>query len=251
MADNTLINQNLKSLQNYYIGQRCFIMGNGPSLKLMNLELLKNEVVWGFNKCYLLFDQISWRPKFYTTNDSRLTKDIAKKINQLVEELPTSTFFFPKDFINPEMLNPSSNLNWINERLFEGNDLSNWEFSVDASSWIANAATVAIAGLQLASYLGFNPIYLIGCDTSYSVPSTVTIEDSPENLVSTQNDDPNHFSSDYFSKGDKWLLPNVELMLKQYARSKTILDNHGVYVYNATEGGNLETFPRVNYESLF
>jgi hypothetical protein len=251
MVDNYLVNQPLKLMQNSFIGKRCFIMGNGPSLKKMNLELLNEEVVWGFNKCYLLFDRISWRPNFYTTNDYRLTKDISSTINQLVKREINTTFFFPAQFNNPEMLNLSANIVWFNEKVLDNKFLSDWSFSSDTSLWVANAATVAITGLQLAAFLGFNPIYLIGCDTSYTVPDTVSTEGTPEKLVSTQSDDPNHFSSDYFSKGDKWLLPNVELMIQQYEKSKVILDKLGVCVYNATEGGNLEIFPRVNFESLF
>lgn len=251
MTDTSIDKAQIQSLKDIYAGQRCFIMGNGPSIKHMNLNLLKNEVVWGFNKCFLLFDQIDWRPKFYTTNDIRLTRDISQKINELVEEQVDTTFIFPSQFKAENILKPSPRIIWINARNFIGEDLDSWTFSTDASSWVANAATVAISGLQLASFLGFNPIYLIGCDTSYTVPTSVTIEDSPENLISTQSDDPNHFSNDYFGKGDKWLLPNVDLMINQYEKSKKVLDVLGVNVFNATLGGNLETFPRIDFESLF
>jgi len=64
--------------------------------------------------------------------------------------------------------------------------------------------------LQLAVYLGFNPIYLIGCDTTYSIPSTVQkVDKVGDKLISTHDDDPNHFSSKYFGKGSKWHNPTL------------------------------------------
>ena len=92
---NRNISERLKSLFNNYSGQRCFIMGNGPSVNFMNLELLKDEVVWGFNKCYLLFERLSWLPRFNVTNDYRLTQDIAITINTLIQKSTILIFFFP------------------------------------------------------------------------------------------------------------------------------------------------------------
>ena len=247
----TLSAKKIQSLKDRYSGQRCFIMGNGPSINLMDLDLLANEIVWGFNKCYLLYDRLNWRPRFYVTNDQRLAQDIGPEINQLVQQSNNTTFFFPKQFKKQGILFSSSKINWFNEKKLKNEEITQWSFSKDVSSWVANSATVTIAGLQLASYLGFSPIFLIGCDTTYSIPKSVLIDGSPENLISTQNDDPNHFSSNYFSQGDKWVLPNTELMIQQYEQSKIMLDDIGVFVYNANVGGNLEVFQRVNFNNLF
>ena len=51
----------LKKIQDYYRGKRCFIMGNGPSLNQMDLDLFKDDFVWASNKCYLLFNRICWK----------------------------------------------------------------------------------------------------------------------------------------------------------------------------------------------
>jgi len=243
----------LEELQHLYAGKRYFIMGNGPSINQMDLELLKNEVVWGFNKCYLLFDEITWRPMFYATNDKRLTAHIASKIDQLVRQTDTCTFFFPSHYYQLEILQLYPNIYWFHEKPWRDNQDSETPFfSKDPSQYVSSAATVTIAGLQLATYLGFNPIYLIGCDTAYSIPDTVLYEDSEgHNIVSTSNNDPNHFSPDYTSRGDKWTMPDVELMIHQYEQSKTALDEMGILVYNATFGGKLEVFPRIIFKDIF
>jgi hypothetical protein len=88
----TDLSKNIKKLQfykNQFCGKRIFLMGNGPSLRQMQLEKLKNEYVFGFNKCYLLYDSVSWRPQFYTSVDSLVVPDIADEINRhLPDENP-------------------------------------------------------------------------------------------------------------------------------------------------------------------
>ena len=247
--------QKLEMLKGKYEGRRCFIMGNGPSLNQTRLELLKNEFVWGFNKIYLLFDRISWRPAFYVTNDRRLTEHISEEINGLINQLPKATFFFPDHFVKKELNNSYQHeqIYWYHEIPWDSSqDRQTPLFSRDPSKYVVNTATVTIAGLQLATYLGFNPIYLVGCDTTYTIPPTVKLENgNPELLTSTANDDPNHFTASYSGEGDKWSAPNVPLMIAQYEDARQALEETNTRVYNATVGGQLEVFPRVDFASLF
>jgi hypothetical protein len=243
--------QRLKSLQGVYTGQRCFIMGNGPSLNMMNLGLFGNDVVWGSNRCYLLFDRIQWRPKFYVAVDNRVVPDNANEINELSQNMKDTLFFFPLEFRNNLTINSAPNVYWYDEIILSENNLPYSMFSTNPSDFVYSVRTVSIAMLQLAVYLGFNPIYLIGCDTSYSVPKTVKYEDGNSYLLISTDSDPNHFDSSYFGNGKKWHEPNVDLMIFNYEQAKKVCDELGVEVFNATVGGNLEVFPRVNYRELF
>lgn len=242
----------LSGLRECYRGERCFIMGSGPSLNQMDLERLRHEYVWGVNKCYLLFDRISWRPAFYTAVDRRVVPDMARQIERLVRTLLRTRFFFPARFLEEGVLRPAANIYWYREAPLKESGLPFRMFSLRASDWVAEVRTVTIAALQLAVYLGFNPIYLIGCDTSYAVQPTVRHEeDHPDRLVSTDNDDANHFDPRYFGKGSRWHQPHVERMLFHYAQARRACEAVGVKVYNATAGGKLEVFPRVDYTGLF
>ncbi len=246
------IRKRLNSLYGKYKGQRCVIMGNGPSLNKMDLELFKRENVWGSNRCHLIYDRISWRHAFYVAIDARVVPDIAYEIDRLKADLPKTLFFLPYKFRKKTSIKPTGNLFWYNEFPLNESRLPDGMFAIDASRYLCAAYTVTIAAMQLAVYLGFNPIYLIGCDTSYSIPSTVRTEDRhPERFVSTLDDDPNHFDPRYFGKGRKWHHPRVERMIFHYKQAKAVCDNLGVNVYNATVGGELEVFPRVNYEEIF
>lgn len=241
----------LSTFDGIYKGNRCIIMGNGPSLNKMDLEIFKNEFVWGTNRCYLLFDRISWRPKFYTAVDTRVVPDNADEINALSEKLKESNFFFPVHFRYEGILRSNKNVYWYNEVPLTVNKLPYSMFSTNILNNASSVYTVTVAALQLAVFLGFNPIYLIGCDTSYSVPETVKIDSSnPDWLTSTTND-PNHFSGDYFGEGKKWHEPHVDRMIFHYKQAKLVCDEIGVSIVNATVGGNLEVFPRINYLDLF
>lgn len=242
----------LENLQDVYSGKRCFIMGNGPSLNRMNLDLFSKEYVFASNKCYLLFDRISWKPSFYVAVDKRVVPDIATEINNLTNDLPATRFFFPAHFREKWIINSHSNVYWYPEVHFDENNLPNGMFTLDAAEWVSSVTTVTIAALQLAVYLGFNPIYLIGCDTSYSIPSTVKFErGNVKNITSTKNDDPNHFDSRYFGEGSKWHDPRVDRMIFHYQQAQQVCKSAGIKVFNATIGGDLEIFPRINYEDLF
>ena len=115
--------------------------------------------------------------------------------------------------------------------------------------------TVTITLLQIAAIMGFTEIFLIGCDTNYTIPGTVIqqgarvqpVSDERLLLTSTADDDPNHFAPDYFGRGRKWHHPKVEQMLAHYLLAKQVLDSAGIAVYNATVGGKLDIFPRIDY----
>jgi hypothetical protein len=253
LQDPDLLHQEkrLASLKGKYTGKRCFIMGSGPSLNQMDLGLLKDEYVWGSNRIYLLFDRIEWRPKFYVAVDTRVVPDNAAEINQLSTDLPGTLFFFPVQFRLQGILSSKKNVYWFHEAEKFKSRLPEDVFSLDAAKQVSRVKTVTIAALQMAVYLGFNPIYLIGCDTSYSIPPTVDYEDEKKILiVSQQNDDPNHFAPNYFGAGRKWHDPKVENMIAHYAQAQVMCNRVGVKVYNATVGGKLEVFERVDYRDL-
>lgn len=245
------LRRRLADLEGQYAGQRCFIMGNGPSLNRMELDRFEGETIWGLNRCYLLFDRIPWRPQFYVAVDERVVPDTAGEIAELQVALPETTFFFPVHYRLRGVLPSTANTYWYRQLVPHLADLPWSMFSGVATRGLYGVYTVTIAAMQLAVHLGFNPIYLIGCDTSYSVPLSVLRDESnPDALVSTSDDDMNHFDARYFGAGRKWHEPHVDRMVLHYEHARAACDALGVEVYNATLGGELEVFPRINYRDL-
>ena len=105
-----------------------------------------------------------------------------------------------------------------------------------------SSPTVSYAAMQIAVYLGYSEIYLLGFDHNYSFEF-----DSSGNVISTGKTD-THFFKDEVPED---IIADVWGMTKAYESFKDYADNHGIKVRNATRGGKLEVFERVNFDSIF
>jgi len=246
-------------------GERCFIMGNGPSLNRMDLSKLAGETVFACNSVFLLFDRINWRPLYYACVDSRVLPDRAQDIDAMLRAHPKMTGFFPsviQEHTGSKRRRPArlilptgANRFFFNEVANSSDNLPHSMFSYDIDVHVVQPYTVAITLMQIAAYMGFSEIYLIGCDTDYVVTDTVREERDSQApgvaLTSRKDDDPNHFDPSYFGRNRKWHAPRPEKMILHYEHARDALDRIGVAVYNATLGGKLEVFPRRDFNTLF
>lgn len=241
----------LLDLHNKFAGNRMFIMGNGPSLNRLSLDLLKHEYTFGVNRIYLLFDRISWRPSFYSAFDLRVVPDNAEEINML--DIPFKFFATKHCGIIEER---SNHLWYLDNSRKDGLD-NRFEPSAVITGFGGGGSITHLA-IQLAFFMGFDPIYLIGVDADYMIQDTV-IQSGPDkfgdgillHLESTRDDDINHFDPRYFGAGKKWHNPNVPLMIEGYKDCKKAIEDRGRKIFNATAGGKLEVFERVRFEELF
>jgi len=241
----------LTSLHNRFKGERIFIMGNGPSLNRTPLDLLENDYVFGLNRVSLLFDRVSWRPTFFTAFDVRVVPDNQEEFAAL--DVPYK--FFSARY--KEMLGERPQHYWYHTKgFYEGFEHC---FEPNAPyTGFGGGGTIAVIATEIAFYLGFREIYLIGTDVSYSVPATVK-QDGQDvfgdgvklELQSTADDDPNHFDPRYFGKDKKWHNPNVREMKIGFGRAAAYVERRGGVLMNATVGGELDTVPRAEFESLF
>ena len=99
--------------------------------------------------------------------------------------------------------------------------------------------------LQTAYYLGFSEVILIGVDHSFATKG------KPNTTVVSEGDDPNHFNPAYFGKGFRWQLPDLDTSEVGYAMARHAYEADGRRVLDATVGGKLTIFPKVDYNSLF
>jgi len=107
---------------------------------------------------------------------------------------------------------------------------------------------VTYINLQLAHFMGFEEVYLIGMDFSYVIPES---HSRKGDVLTSDTDDMNHFHKDYFGKGKTWKDPKLDRVALNYRMAKLVYEATGRRVYNATVGGSLEVFDRVDYTSLF
>jgi hypothetical protein len=213
-------------------------MGNGPSLVGCDLAPLEREITIVSNANYLLWDQLGYVPTLLTAEDRLVIEDRHAELSALVG----ITTLFPFEFrglLGP----PSSEHLYVNfPRTYAGFP----RFSTDLSRRAYWGGTVSFLNLQLAAYIGCNPIVLIGFDHSYAVRDTP----GANKVIVSQRPDENHFHPDYFGPGYRWHDPDVARMEIAYRCARSALEARGVGVLNATVGGHLEVFERADYGDL-
>jgi len=232
----------LNALHNRYSGERCFIIGGGPSLNQQDLTLLKNEYTFGVNAIYTNYDRMGFYPTFFVVEDTFVAEDRAAEINAF----KGSQKFFGNYF--RYCLEPDQQTLWLNV-IFDFRDYPDFpHFSENALRKVWVGGTVTYLCMQLAFYLGFDEVYLIGFDHSYQIPTSAIVEGN--DIVST-GDDPNHFNADYFGAGKRWHDPRLDRMEKAYSKARKHFEAAGRIIHNATHGGHLEIFKRTAYSELF
>lgn len=218
---------------NKHEGQRCFILGNGPSLRDTDLSLLKNEVTFGTNRIYMNFDAMGFETTYHVVVNELVVEQCAKDIAKL--NMPKFVGWHCRDLID---FGPNTQF------LHTRGGLRSWFFTdLTEGCWEGN--TVTMVALQLAYYMGFKEAVLVGVDHRYQFTG------QPHAAVTSTGADPNHFNENYFGLGFRWHLPDLEGSEMSYRVADFIYRQNGRRVLDATVGGKLNVFPKIPYLSLF
>ncbi len=229
-------NQRLKKYQNRYSGKRCFVIGNGPSLKNTNLSFLRDEYTFGMNRIYLAFEEWGFQTSFLVSVNDLVIEQCHTDFSDL--RIPKFFSWRSKDLLYPDS-QPDINTHFLHTT-YTGPKFNNL---ITNRFW--EGATVTYVCLQLAFCMGFDEVYLIGVDHSFDTKGIAN-----QTIVSSGND-PNHFSPEYFGKGFRWQLPDLDTSEVSYQLANRNFLSAGRQVFDATIGGKLEVFPKVDYEGLF
>ena len=231
----------LASLRNIHKDKRCFIIGNGPSLCVEDLDrIAKNgDISFGFNRIYHIFDQTNWRPTYFMSQDYKMLIASVSEINKISLQnkfVPIETKWY-----NGVNIKNAKYFHIKNCRIGE-----RYGFSDDIARSVVASNTVAYTAMQFAVYMGIKEIYLIGVDHQFqkSMNSNGEIEVNP--------DVKDYFIANYTKDNeDVYHAPRLDLSTLTYVSAKEYADAHNIKIYNATRGGKLEVFPRVDFDSLF
>ena len=231
----------VKELAGVHEGERCFILGNGPSLTIEDLELIKDEVTFGSNRIYKLFDRTEWRPTYYLAVDREV-------IAQEAANLPSQPI--GEAFIN---ITPASvklqgmpHITLINKRpkYYSSHKYTtdNIFFSREPWKCVSEGYTVTYTAFQLAFYMGFKEIYLLGMDHTYSHyvdrDGVLRVRDGVE---------------DHCYEDPRGAVINPQYLEGVEFSYRVALyegQERGISIYNATRGGSLEIFERVDLDEV-
>lgn len=230
--------EKMKKFKDAYKGKRCFVIGNGPSLTVSDLNKLKGEYTFGANRIYEIFDKTDWRPTFYIAVDGYFLKEkyeaiLNMNLDQYFLEYKFIRDKFISDNVIPICRDSSFAINEFNDTYVH--------ISEDLSKYYSCGHTVTFTSIQLAIYMGFKEIYLLGVDFSYSVVIDKNGKIHIDNSV-----------KDYFNgKSYNSTHQNYSSTLLAYQKAEEYCRQHNIKLCNATRGGKLEVFDRVDFDSLF
>lgn len=212
---------------------RAFVVGNGPSLKHTNLDKLHGEVSFGVNNIHLVYPNTKWRPTHYVRAEEAFGLEPENWLESMQTHLDLGCEIYCNDFFfRPRFgLTATDRVHYIKacahyaKHYNDPNTPQLWHLPILCT--FGSSVNVAI---QIAVTLGYSPIYLIGCDLGY------------------QNGKPSHFDERYeHGKEQDARYANLDTLLAHIIASRS----SPVQIYNATIGGDLEVYDRVNFESLF
>lgn len=239
---NDLINNGYKKdiarFKNRHKGEICIIMGTGPSLRVSDLDRINKAGIptIACNRIYKVFPETEWRPTYYVHIDGyglRLfeqSRDHFSVLDGLECFMGTSYAKIHEGWLSKKI----NRLKTI-QGYFPGES----RFSDDCSKGVYSGGGVIFCCIQLAKYMGFEAVYLIGCDSNNDTVSNIT-----------------HFYKD--DEGDElmytpmksWEAMKLDYTFERYRYAREAFEKDGKSIYNATRGGKLEVFERVSLDAL-
>lgn len=228
----------LEKLKDIHVGKRAFIIGNGPSLKTEDLDLLKEEITFASNKIYLAYDQTDWRPTYLCCTDDIVARNNRETLiaQPEVKLFGHSVFKYFKGIRTITFCNPPRSMEAA----------LNW----DLIDGISTGHSVVYYQLELAFWMGIREVYAIGIDFSFDVKSKPTGEIAMGNQVIEAKGESNHFHPDYRPVGETWTMPKLDRIQSGFEFALKKYQDHGGKIVNASRKTLLEAWPRQSLEDV-
>lgn len=287
-SKNLAIPHLLDAFKDRHKGERCFVVGNGPSLNELDMTLLKDEITLGSNRCYLGFERFGSPFKYWGIQDNYQIQEYSREYEtSLPHDLPK---FFPFEYLPLLRFENACpvNITWPRE--------APHQFSSDPAA-IYSGFTVTYMLIQIAAVMGCDPIILIGTDHKYGIKpqsflarkrrqlrrwaSRVTRDTllyniaraakfekakaasrsgraaTPQFWSAEDAGQPTHFDTSYTqsspdsAQAKRFLVPEPELAEADFKCAANWAKENGVRILNATPGSALSVFPFQDYQELF
>ncbi len=227
----------LKKNKDEYRGQACFVIGNGPSLRNVHRDILKQLPSFGANGIFLHFT-----PTFFVTISSEFYKSYVDEIRNLL----CSRKFIGSDLneviihdINESLLTCSWN---IYGDLFGKYFPVPMRFSKNADRVVYLGGTVLFVCLQLAYWLGFQKVILLGVDHNFGLERSSLVYGGTR--LKIEEEDKFHFSEKYLPKGAN---PHCDMLATERAFKLALeaFQTSKREIVNATYGTSLDVIPKI------
>lgn len=247
--ERTVLERN-RDLHNRHLGERCFILATGHSLKRQDLKLLQGEICIAVSNFFVHPDFAVINPRYYCVapHHAPITEEAWQCWMEEMDKGTKDTVMF---FGLADKERNSGGGLFAGRQVYYLKFRGVWDTiaarGLDLSCSIPAPQSVPIMALYIALYMGFRQIYLLGCDHDWILhlnTSTHFYEESQHALVRAGYNEWGEADLDSECRSYVSLWQQYKA-LQQAAHAKSI------HIFNATAGGLLDVFPRVLYESLF
>ncbi len=233
----------VQTLRNKHEGKRCFIIGNGPSLTADDLDCLKGEITFGSNRIYKMYAKTAWRPTYYLCTDPHVGVEIESKIRELKGSIKFQANGRRKKDDHVCGIHHLVVAPWYSgvkpERYVQK------RFTTEIHRYISRTHSVTCTAIEMAVYMGFKKIYLLGIDHTFAV------EIQKDGTKVFHAGIKNHFEGGESSlKAIESATINIEASTQCYQVCQDYALAHGIKIYNCTRGGKLEVFERKALEDV-
>jgi len=233
-----------------YKGKRCFVIGNGSSLRDVDLSRLDGEITIVMN--YFNNNPVleKWQPTAYCAADPpssynadelSLMKEVSYKIS------PKVGYFFPisvREIFEKNNLFPRERTYYLDMR----EPIDRWENSMDDLDFtrsIPSVQSTAQLGILLSIYLGCDEIYLLGLDHNWLAYHDCLSAPHFYEETSTNCDHQKPKSLKYLD-----FIKSALVLFKGYENIHNYTQQRDIKIINLTEGGYLDEFPQKKYRDV-
>lgn len=212
----------VRPLHNTKRGKTCVVIGNGPSLDKTPIEKFSYDTL-GSNMIY----RRPFIPTYYACVD--------REMCEAIEEWPSTTCFLRAEFADREKHYP------LYPIVANG-------FGVEIDNFVVIGGTVTYVLLQIAFYMGYSTVLLVGVDHYYPKSSQ-----HGRHRFTARGGDPDHFTpadgKPYFLEGKLFNPPELEGTARSYAIAKDIYMQAKRRIINLTPGTKLDVFEKDKIEN--
>lgn len=227
---NFIARPGISRLRNAYAGHSLFLVGSAPSLRNMDLRPLQenDRVFMTVNNAFRLFP--SGRIPMHAVSDAAFITMYAKDL----AAAPIERGFYRTEFqIMPACRQVLSAHQSVFIPFRRGGVLKRG-FQTRLARGVGHDSTVLLFAAQIAFHLGFQNVFVMGCDLDYSEPQKYAYDMSPE--------DAKHEAEARVRR------VRMEKANDEFAIAREAFEYAGRRIANCGLGGRLNALERVRYE---
>ena len=252
------LNEKLKDIHR---GKRCFIIGTGPSINNQDLTLLKDEQTIVVNAFWRHHQYTKIRPKYHIIADADILRNNTenfwtKEFVQFESQVRESGTSLLLNILMKDYLESNNYYSGIDKYYlaFNGSFNEKLKFNIELDKILPYGKNVMISGLIAAAYMGFEKIYLLGCEhdvLAYRYPrqSDHFYNERQYNLSSPE--EVKKYALDDVVSYEN-LIHHVQVLFQNYRllKKKLSITNPRLKIFNATPNSFLDVFPSADYETI-